>query len=58
MLICLAIPGNIFPVVEKSTDVDGFLGRPMRSCHQSNVLVLTTKDGLLVTEELPWRLLI
>lgn len=44
ILICLAIPGNPYPVVEPRNDPNSFLGAPISSGYQSNY-VLCTKDG-------------
>jgi len=44
VLLCLAIPGNVFPVVEDRREPNSLLGMPIKSGYQSNY-VLTTKDG-------------
>lgn len=44
LLLCLAIPGNIYPVVEGPRDKDSLLGAPIKSGYQSNY-VLTNRDG-------------
>jgi len=44
VLICLAIPGNVYPVTEHRKDENSLIGQPIKSGYQSHY-VLTTKDG-------------
>lgn len=44
ILICLAVPGNPYPVVESRTEEGSLLGLPIKSGYQSNY-VLTLRDG-------------
>jgi len=44
ILICMAVPGNTYPVVESRTDPSSLLGLPIKSGYQSNY-VLTMRDG-------------
>lgn len=44
VLLCLAIPGNAYPVIEGPKDDDALVGVPVRSGYQSHY-VLTTRDG-------------
>lgn len=54
ILICLAVPGNPYPVVEKRGDANSFLGLPIKSGYQSNY-VLTLKDGNPCDHQMPQR---
>jgi len=44
VLICLAIPGNVYPVTEHPKSENTIMGQPIKSGYQSHY-VLTTKDG-------------
>jgi len=44
LIICLTIPGNIYPVVEDRREPNSLLGMPIKSGYQSNY-VLTAHDG-------------
>jgi len=44
IVLCLAVPGNIYPVVEDRLEKNSWLGKPIKSGYQSNY-VLTAKDG-------------
>jgi len=44
ILICMAVPGNSYPVVESRTEPNSHLGLPIKPGYQSNY-VLTTRDG-------------
>jgi len=43
-VLCLAIPGNVYPVVEHKNAPNSLLGMPIKSGFQSHY-ALTTKDG-------------
>jgi len=45
LLLCLAIPGNVYPAVEGPKDANSLLGTPVKSGYQSHY-VLTNKDGM------------
>jgi len=49
LMICLVVPGNPFPVIERATDKDSLLGQPRRSGYQSNY-VLTKLNGEPIDE--------
>jgi len=44
IIICMTIPGNVYPVIEARTDPNSMFGMPIKSGCQSHY-VLTTKDG-------------
>jgi len=44
VLICLAIPGNVYPATEHPKEENSLMGQPIKSGYQSH-FVLTTKDG-------------
>jgi len=44
VLICLTIPGNVYPVTEHPKEENTLLGLPIKGGYQSHY-VLTTKDG-------------
>jgi len=44
LLVCLAIPGNVYPVTEHPKGENSLMGQPIKSGYQSHY-VLTTKDG-------------
>jgi len=44
VLICLAIPGNVYPVTEHRKGENSLMGQPIKGGYQSHY-VLTTKDG-------------
>jgi len=44
ILLCLAVPGNPYPVVEAKSEPNSFFGRPLKNGYQCNY-VLTGKDG-------------
>jgi len=44
VLICLAIPGNVYPVTEHPQGENSLMGQAIKSGYQSHY-VLTTKDG-------------
>ena len=52
LILCLAIPGNVYPVVENHQGSHSLLGLPIKAGYQSNY-VLTTKDGRPCTTKLP-----
>jgi len=52
LILCLAIPGNIYPVVEDRMEVKSLLGTPIKAGYQSNY-VLTTKDGNPCKQRMP-----
>jgi len=49
MLIVLIFPGNVYPVIEKPTDENSLLGKPMKSGYQAHY-VITSKKGLPVED--------
>jgi len=48
LFLVFVIPGNIYPVIEKSTDENSFCGKPIKSGYQSHY-ILTAREGIAIT---------
>jgi len=48
ILFVLLFPGNIYPIIEKPTDPNSFLGKPMKSGYQCHY-VITSRNGYPAT---------